>query len=66
MVASFENNDATNVLEDDDEEEEEEEDMNVVLCSASDRRANDERRIAAVNISSALGTPVKGLHDLHG
>ena len=50
MVASFENNDATNVLEDDDEEEEEEEDMNVVLCSACDRRANDERRIAAVNI----------------
>ena len=47
MVASFENNNATNVLEDDDEEE----DMNVVLCSACDRRANDERRIAAVNIS---------------
>ena len=55
-MASFENN-VTDVLEDDDEEEEEEEDMNVVLCSASDRRANDERRIAAVNISSALGTP---------
>ena len=49
-MASFENNNA-NVLEDDDEEEE---DMNVVLCSACDRRANDERRIAAVNISIDL------------
>ena len=47
VVASFENNNA-NVLEDDDEEEE---DMNVVLCPACDRRANDERRIATVNIS---------------
>ena len=50
MMASFENN-ATNVLEDDDEEEE---NMNVVLCSACDRWANDERRIAAVNISQLI------------